>query len=190
MLPLHGAASRGRRVSRLGIRRGARSDRASRPLLDSRRETRWSSSMSRSRSAARRAAVEAPRSAERQTPDRTRGGELSALGGFRNAASRIARQISFARTRSRSPNAPHIATRPSMAFHGSMQVAVAEAKTMVEQGYRVAFFAPSNGELERLADILREYSVPFQLGPRAERSRVALSGRARLSGRPGRAAPI
>jgi transcription-repair coupling factor (superfamily II helicase) len=60
--------------------------------------------------------------------------------------------------------APHIATRPSLAFHGSMQVAVAEAKTMVEQGYRVAFFAPSNGELERLADILREYSVPFQLG--------------------------
>jgi transcription-repair coupling factor (superfamily II helicase) len=59
---------------------------------------------------------------------------------------------------------PHIGTRPSMAFHGSMQVAVAEAKTLVEQGYRVAFFAPSNGELERLADILREYSVPFQLG--------------------------
>jgi transcription-repair coupling factor (superfamily II helicase) len=61
-------------------------------------------------------------------------------------------------------NAPHIGTRPSMAFHGSMQVAVAEAKTLVEQGYRVAFLAPSNGELERLADILREYSVPFQLG--------------------------
>ncbi|MBZ5602318.1 MAG: transcription-repair coupling factor [Acidobacteriia bacterium] len=62
------------------------------------------------------------------------------------------------------PAAPHVATRPSLAFHGSMQVAVAEAKTMVDQGYRVAFFAPSNGELERLADILREYSVPFQLG--------------------------
>ncbi|HVO96915.1 MAG TPA: transcription-repair coupling factor [Bryobacteraceae bacterium] len=60
--------------------------------------------------------------------------------------------------------APHVATRPSLAFHGSMQVAVAEAKTMVEHGYRVAFFAPSNGELERLADILREYSVPFSLG--------------------------
>ena len=62
------------------------------------------------------------------------------------------------------PSTPHIATRPAMAFHGSMQVAVAETKTLVEQGYRVAFFAPSNGELERLADILREYSVPFQLG--------------------------
>jgi transcription-repair coupling factor (superfamily II helicase) len=59
---------------------------------------------------------------------------------------------------------PHVTTRPSMAFHGSMQVAVAETKTMVEKGYRVAYFAPTNGELERLADILREYSIPFQLG--------------------------
>lgn len=61
-------------------------------------------------------------------------------------------------------SALHMSTRPSLAFHGSMQVAVAEAKTMVEQGYRVAFFGSSNGELERLADILREYSVPFSLG--------------------------
>ena len=59
---------------------------------------------------------------------------------------------------------PHVASRPSLVFQGNMQVAVAEAKTMVEQGKRVAFFAPSNGELERLADILREYSVPFSLG--------------------------
>ncbi len=62
------------------------------------------------------------------------------------------------------PDTPHIATRPSLAFQGNMQVAVAEAKNLVEQGYRVAFFAPTNGELERLADVLREYSVPFQLG--------------------------
>jgi len=62
------------------------------------------------------------------------------------------------------PSHPRISTRPSLAFHGNMQVAVAEARTMVEQGYRVAFFAPTQGELERLADILREYSVPFQLG--------------------------
>jgi transcription-repair coupling factor (superfamily II helicase) len=58
----------------------------------------------------------------------------------------------------------HIPTRPSMTFHGAMQVAVAEARSLIEQGNRVAFFAPSMGELERLADILQEYSVPFQLG--------------------------
>ncbi len=59
---------------------------------------------------------------------------------------------------------PYIETRPSMAFLGNIPVAVAEARTLAEQGYRVALFAPSNGELERLADILKEYSVPFQLG--------------------------
>jgi transcription-repair coupling factor (superfamily II helicase) len=57
-----------------------------------------------------------------------------------------------------------LSSRPSMAFHGNMQVAVAEARNLVDQGYRVVFFAPSSGELERLADILQEYSVPFQLG--------------------------
>ncbi|HTM11598.1 MAG TPA: transcription-repair coupling factor [Bryobacteraceae bacterium] len=73
------------------------------------------------------------------------------------------RQVAF-RELDLNPATPHIAARPAMAFHGSMQVAVAETKNMVESGYRVALFAPSNGELERLADILREYSVPFQLG--------------------------
>ncbi len=58
----------------------------------------------------------------------------------------------------------HIATRPSMTFHGNMQVAVAEARHLVEQGNRVVFFARSNGEIERMADIFQEYSVPFQLG--------------------------
>ncbi len=57
-----------------------------------------------------------------------------------------------------------ISSRPSIAFHGNMSVAVAEARTMVEQGNRVVFFAASTGEVERLADILGEYSVPFQLG--------------------------
>jgi len=58
----------------------------------------------------------------------------------------------------------HISTRPAMSFHGNMQVAIAEARTLVEDGSRVAFFAPSNGEIERLADILNEYGVPYQLG--------------------------
>ncbi|HZT37172.1 MAG TPA: transcription-repair coupling factor [Bryobacteraceae bacterium] len=76
----------------------------------------------------------------------------------------------------------HIATRPAMSFHGSMQVAVAEAKTLVEQGYRVAFLAPSLGELERLADIFQEYSIPFQLGVDPDGSRTTLTERAYLAG--------
>ncbi|HUS05997.1 MAG TPA: transcription-repair coupling factor [Bryobacteraceae bacterium] len=58
----------------------------------------------------------------------------------------------------------HVATRASVAFHGNMQMAVSEGRSIVERGGRVVFFAPSTGELERLADILQEYSVPFQLG--------------------------
>lgn len=57
-----------------------------------------------------------------------------------------------------------IPTRPTMSFQGNMPVAVAEARTLVEAGGRVVCFAASNGELERLAEIFQEYSVPFQLG--------------------------
>ena len=47
----------------------------------------------------------------------------------------------------------------------------------------MAFFAPSNGELERLADILREYSVPFQLGLAAnEAASPYLAERSYLAG--------
>jgi len=57
-----------------------------------------------------------------------------------------------------------IPTRPAMAFHGNMQVAIAEARTLADNGSRVAFFAGSAGEVERVADIFNEYGVPYQLG--------------------------
>ena len=63
------------------------------------------------------------------------------------------------------PNpALHIPTRPSMSFHGNMQVAIAEARGLIESGSRVAFFAASAGELERLADIFNSYGIAYQLG--------------------------
>ena len=58
----------------------------------------------------------------------------------------------------------HIATRPSLRFHGNIQVAIAEARTLVESGNRVVFFAPAAGEIERLADVFNEYGVAYQLG--------------------------
>jgi transcription-repair coupling factor (superfamily II helicase) len=58
----------------------------------------------------------------------------------------------------------HISTRPAVAFHGNMRVAIAEARNLVESGNRVAFFAPSTGEVERVADILNEYGLSYQLG--------------------------
>ena len=74
-------------------------------------------------------------------------------------------------------------SRPSLAFHGNIQAAIAEARTLVEQGYRVVFFAQSTGELERLADIFQEYSVPFQLGlDPADATRPYLAERSYVAG--------
>ncbi len=78
---------------------------------------------------------------------------------------------------------PATASRPSLAFHGNVQAAVAEARNLVEQGYRVVFFAKSIGELERLADIFQEYSVPFQLGlDPADTTRPYLAERSYIAG--------
>jgi transcription-repair coupling factor (superfamily II helicase) len=60
-------------------------------------------------------------------------------------------------------NSFYISTRPSMAFHGNLQVAIREAKTLLESGARLAFFAPTSGEVERLADVFSEYSIPYQI---------------------------
>jgi transcription-repair coupling factor (superfamily II helicase) len=77
----------------------------------------------------------------------------------------------------------HIATRPAMAFHGNIQIAIAEARNLVERGNRVAFFASSTGEVERLADILNEYAVPYQLGlGHAESTPAYLAERAYMAG--------
>jgi transcription-repair coupling factor (superfamily II helicase) len=77
----------------------------------------------------------------------------------------------------------HVSARPTMTFQGNMQVAVAEARTMVESGGRVLCFGVSNGEIERLADIFQEYSVPFQLGLEASDATPSyLAERAYLAG--------
>jgi transcription-repair coupling factor (superfamily II helicase) len=57
-----------------------------------------------------------------------------------------------------------IASRPPSAFHNNMKAAVEEARSLVAAGWRVVFFAPAQGEVERLADIFGEYSLPYQVG--------------------------
>jgi transcription-repair coupling factor (superfamily II helicase) len=57
----------------------------------------------------------------------------------------------------------HIPTRPSLAFHGNLQFAIKEAKTLIEAGSQIAFFAPTAGELERIADVFSEYGIPYQI---------------------------
>jgi len=77
----------------------------------------------------------------------------------------------------------HLSTHASMKFHGNMRVAIAEARTLVESGTRVAFFAPSTGEVERVADILNEYGVSYQLGlDQSESTPAYLAERAYMAG--------
>ena len=61
-------------------------------------------------------------------------------------------------------NTFHVPTRPSLTFQGNMAVAIAEARKLIADGHRVAFFAASIGEIERLADVLQEYSIQYQMG--------------------------
>jgi transcription-repair coupling factor (superfamily II helicase) len=77
----------------------------------------------------------------------------------------------------------HIPTRPSLTFQGNMPVAVAEARNLIAAGNLVAFFAASMGELERLADVLQEYAVPYQLGIESTSgTRTSLAERAYYAG--------
>ena len=62
------------------------------------------------------------------------------------------------------PTARHIPARPTMAFHGNMPAAIAEARNLTEIGHRVIFFCRTSGELERVADIFHEYGLTYQLG--------------------------
>jgi transcription-repair coupling factor (superfamily II helicase) len=57
-----------------------------------------------------------------------------------------------------------IRTQPGTAFRNNLRAAIDEARQLTAEGWRVAFFAPTTGDLERLADVFSEYSLPFQIG--------------------------
>ena len=57
-----------------------------------------------------------------------------------------------------------IPSRPSPRFHGDVVACMSEVKSQIAAGGRVFLTAASTGELERLADICREYEVPYVLG--------------------------
>ena len=61
-----------------------------------------------------------------------------------------------------------ISSRPSMRFHGDVVACVGDIKSQLAAGGAVFLTAASTGELERLADICREYEVPYVLGESEE----------------------
>src|SRR5215467_7847585 len=58
----------------------------------------------------------------------------------------------------------HLASRPSSRFHGDVVACVGDVKSQLAEGGTVFLTAASTGELERFADICREYEVPYVLG--------------------------
>ena len=61
-----------------------------------------------------------------------------------------------------------LSSRPSARFHGDVVACMSEVKAQLEAGGTVFLTAASLGELERLADVSREYEVPYVLGESEE----------------------
>jgi transcription-repair coupling factor (superfamily II helicase) len=55
-------------------------------------------------------------------------------------------------------------SRPCARFHGDVVACMGDVKSQLEAGGRIFLTAASTGELERLADICREYEAPYVLG--------------------------
>lgn len=59
-------------------------------------------------------------------------------------------------------------TRPTMRFHGSIPQFIEHVKSLSAQDQRVLIAAPNQGEVERMANLLREYGLSYRLGSRAQ----------------------
>jgi transcription-repair coupling factor (superfamily II helicase) len=61
-------------------------------------------------------------------------------------------------------------TRPTLRFHGSIPALTEQLKKLMATDARIVLAAVHQGDVERLATVLREYEVPYRLGSRAPRA--------------------
>ncbi len=59
-----------------------------------------------------------------------------------------------------------IPTRPTLRFHGSIPAFTEQLRTLMQSDFRTVLAAPNQGEVERLATVLREYQIPYRFGSR------------------------
>ncbi len=59
-------------------------------------------------------------------------------------------------------------SRPTLRFHGSIPALIEQIRNLMNQNVRTLLVAPNQGEVERLANLLREYEVPYRLGSRIQ----------------------
>jgi transcription-repair coupling factor (superfamily II helicase) len=60
-------------------------------------------------------------------------------------------------------------TRPTLRFHGSIPALTEQLKKLMTTETHIVLAAPHQGDVERLANVLRDYDVPYRLGSRAPR---------------------
>ena len=57
-------------------------------------------------------------------------------------------------------------TRPTLRFHGSIPALTEQLRALMAAETRIVLAAPHQGDVERLATMLREYQIPYRLGSR------------------------
>jgi len=57
-------------------------------------------------------------------------------------------------------------SRPTQRFHGSIPTLTGQLRSLIDAGQRIVLAAPNQGDVERLATVLREYQLPYRLGSR------------------------
>jgi transcription-repair coupling factor (superfamily II helicase) len=60
-------------------------------------------------------------------------------------------------------------TRPTLRFHGSIPALTEQLRALMATESRIVLAAPHQGDVERLATVLREYQIPYRLGSRNAR---------------------
>jgi transcription-repair coupling factor (superfamily II helicase) len=58
-------------------------------------------------------------------------------------------------------------SRPTFRFHGSIPALTEQLRNLIAAEQRIVLAAPTQGDVERMATVLREYQIPYRLGSRA-----------------------
>jgi transcription-repair coupling factor (superfamily II helicase) len=57
-------------------------------------------------------------------------------------------------------------SRPTLRFHGSIPALVDQLRNLIASEQRIVLASPTQGDVERMASLLREYQIPYRLGSR------------------------
>jgi len=79
-------------------------------------------------------------------------------------------QLSLAASKGAGSDVIEFLTQPSMRFHGSMPAMADEVRRLAKQEMKVVFALPNLGEVERMAEVMGEYALPYRVGSRSQKS--------------------